>query len=85
MLLSKLSEFIKLFEIAVTVVLGSYKNEQAFLNLAFVKNKIRNRLGGHLATTMKLYSQVYYILESFSFAEAYAHWRKLRERLSGSL
>jgi hypothetical protein len=84
-LLSKLSEFMKLSEIAITDVLGNCQDERTFFNLAFVKNKVRNRLSGHLAATMKLYSPGYYTFESFSFAEAYAHWRKLRERLGGNL
>jgi hypothetical protein len=63
----------KLSEIAITAVLGSYEDERTFSNLAFVKNRVWNRVGGHLATTVKLYSQGYYTPESFSFVEAYAH------------
>jgi hypothetical protein len=56
LLVSKLSEFMKLSEIAITVVLGSCEDEGTFSNLAFVKNKVRNRLSGHLAAIVKLYS-----------------------------
>jgi hypothetical protein len=56
LLLLKLYEFMKLFEIGITAVLGSCKDEQPFSNLAFMKNKVWNRLGGHLGDTMKLYS-----------------------------
>jgi hypothetical protein len=38
--LSKLSEFMKILEIVVTVVLGSYEDEKFFSNLAFMKNKV---------------------------------------------
>jgi hypothetical protein len=40
LLLSKLSEFMKILEIVVTVVLGSYEDEKFFSNLAFMKNKV---------------------------------------------
>ena len=55
----------KLSEIAITTVLGSCQDERTFSNLAFVKNKVQNYLCGHLADTMKFYSQGYYTLESF--------------------
>jgi hypothetical protein len=57
----------KLLEIAITAVLNSCEDEWTFFNLAFVKNKVRNRLGGHLAAIVKLYSQGYHTLESYSF------------------
>jgi hypothetical protein len=46
----------KLSEIAIIAMLGSCKDEQTFSNVAFVKNRVWNRLGGHLAATVKLYS-----------------------------
>jgi hypothetical protein len=38
----KLSKFIKLAEISCVQVLGSIKDEQCFLVVVFIKNKLRN-------------------------------------------
>jgi hypothetical protein len=59
-----LSDFMKLSKIAITAVLGSCEDEWTSSNLAFVNNKVQNRLGGHLAATLKLYSQGYYTLRA---------------------
>jgi hypothetical protein len=44
LLLNKLSEYIKLAQIAITVVLGSYEDEITFSTLSFMKSKVRNRM-----------------------------------------
>jgi hypothetical protein len=44
----KLSKCMKLAEIACVQVLGSVENERCFLVVAFMKNKLRNRLTCHL-------------------------------------
>jgi hypothetical protein len=41
MLLNKLSEYIKLAQIATTVVLGSCEDERTFSTLLFVKSKVK--------------------------------------------
>jgi hypothetical protein len=51
-----LSEFMKLAEIAVTAVFGSVEDERTFSTLGFMKSKLRNRLGSHLDTTVKMFS-----------------------------
>jgi hypothetical protein len=53
----RLPEFIKVAEIAVTTVLGSVEDERTFSTLGFMKSKLRNRLGSHLGTTVKMFSQ----------------------------
>ena len=50
LLLNRLGEFIKVAEIAIIVVLGNVEDERMFLNLAFIKSKLRNKLGVHLDT-----------------------------------
>ena len=44
----KLSEFIKLAEMATVQIIGSVEDERTFSNLIFVKSKVRNRLTSHL-------------------------------------
>jgi hypothetical protein len=48
LLLSKLSEFMHLAEIAITTVLGNVEDERTFSSLKFIKSKLRSRLEGNL-------------------------------------
>jgi hypothetical protein len=57
LMLNRLSEFIKLCEIALTVVLGSVEDKRTFSTLGFMKSKLRNRLGSHLDTCVKVFAQ----------------------------
>jgi hypothetical protein len=81
LLLSKLSEYMKLAEVAVTVVLGSCEDERTFSTLSFMKSKVRNRLHGNLDTCIRLFSQGWYTLESFPYHQAFDNWREARDRL----
>jgi hypothetical protein len=85
LLVSRLSEYMRLAEIAITAVLGSAEDERTFSNLAFVKNKVRNRLGGHLDTTVKMYSQGFYDLQSFPYSDAFNHWRREKDKVNAHL
>ena len=85
LLLSRLSEYMKVTNIAVTAVLGSVEDEQTFSTLKFMKSKVRNRLGGHLDTTMRMFSQGYYSQETFPYQEAISHWCESRERVGADL
>jgi hypothetical protein len=80
LLLSKLSEFIQLAEIAITTVLGSVEDERTFSSLKFIKSRLRNRWEDNLDTVVKILSQGYYNLENFPYANAYSHWRAAKER-----
>jgi hypothetical protein len=81
LLLSKLSEYMKLAEVAGTVVLGSCEDERMFSTFSFMKDKVRNRLHGNLNTCIRLFSQGCYILESFHYHQAFDNWREARNRL----
>jgi hypothetical protein len=69
----RLSEFNKVAEIAVTAILGSMEDERTFSTLGFMKSKLRNRLGSHLDTTVKMFSQPFYNQESFPYYSAITH------------
>jgi hypothetical protein len=47
-----LDEYLKLAEIMVVLVLKFIKDEQTFFTFAFMKNKLRNKLGLHLDETI---------------------------------
>jgi hypothetical protein len=48
LLLSKLSEFMHLAEIVITIILGSIEDERTFSSLKFIKSRLKNRLEGNL-------------------------------------
>ena len=85
LLLNKLSEFMKLAQIAVTAILGSCEDERTFSTLSFVKNKVRNRLQENLDTCIRMFSQSWYTLESFPYNVAFDHWREAKERHGAQL
>jgi hypothetical protein len=80
LMLNRLSEYIKLCEIVVTAVLGSVEDERTFSTLGFMKSKLRNHLGGHLETCVKVYAQQFYNQGTFPYQQAIMHWRNERDR-----
>jgi hypothetical protein len=59
-----------LAKIAITTILGSFKDERRFSSLKFIKSKLRSWLEGNLDTIVRVFSQGYYDLESFLYAES---------------
>ena len=56
LMLNRLSEFIKVAKLAIIAVLGSIEDERTFSTLGFMKSKIRNHLGIHLQTYVKVFA-----------------------------
>jgi len=56
LLIEYLSEFLKLVEIVVVLVFGSMEDERNFSMLAFMKDKLHNRLGPTLNITIKMFA-----------------------------
>jgi hypothetical protein len=65
LLRQKLSEFMKVVELAVVTVLGSVEDERTFSTLSFMKNKLRNRLSIHLPHVVTMYGQDFYGSKTF--------------------
>jgi hypothetical protein len=76
LMLSRLLEFIKLVEISVTATLGSVEDKRTFSTLGFMKSKVRNRLGGHLDTCVKMFSQPFFNQDTFPYSESISQWRE---------
>jgi predicted P-loop ATPase/GTPase len=47
-----LSEFLKVAEIAIAMVLGSVQDEHTFSTISFMKNRLRNQLTTNLELTV---------------------------------
>jgi hypothetical protein len=84
LLLNKLSEYIKLAQIAITIVLGYYEDERTFSTLSFMKSKVRNLLQGNLDTSIRMFNQRRYSLESFLYNQAYDFWAEQRDSRHGA-
>jgi hypothetical protein len=76
MLRHGLSEYIKLAEIAVVLVLGSVEDERTFSTLSFMKDKLRNRLQTHLPLVVSMHNQSFFDINTFPYEEAYSEWKK---------
>jgi hypothetical protein len=55
LLTSKLSELVKLAEIAAVTVLGSVEDEWTFSTLNYMKSKVRNNLQEHLDLVVRMF------------------------------
>ena len=71
----KLSEYLKIAELAVVTVLGSVEDERTFSTLSFMKNKLRNRLSTHLPLVVGMHAQDFFGLSDFPYDAAYEEWR----------
>ena len=74
------SEFIKVGEIALTMVGGSVEDERAFSAMSFLKNTLRNRLDTHLEVCMRLKMQDHYTVSDFPYHAAYNWWLRAKDR-----
>jgi hypothetical protein len=71
---SKLSEWLKLVELSMAMVLGSMEGERCFFNLSFMKSKLRNQLTTHLDLMVRMYAQSFYTMETFPLITAVRFW-----------
>jgi hypothetical protein len=70
-----LSEFIKVAEIRICLVLGSVQDERTFSCVTFMKTKVRNRLTTHLSLMVGMKTQSFYNINTFPYDRAYNSWR----------
>ena len=71
----KLSEYLKVVEMAVVTVLGSVEDKRTFSILSFMKNKLRNQLSVHLPMVVAMHAQEHYGLTDFPYSAAYDQWK----------
>jgi hypothetical protein len=63
-----LSEYLKLDELAIFMVLGSVDGERTFFNVNILKSKLWNWLTIHLDLVVRMFAQKFYDLNSFPIA-----------------
>lgn len=69
----QLSEYMKIAELVVVMVLGSVEDERTFSTLSFMKNKLQNRLSTHLPTVVAMHVQPFYTINNFAYNSAFEH------------
>ena len=72
----KLSEYLKIVEVAVVAVLRSVEDKRTFNMLSYMKNKLRNHLNVHLPLVVSIHVQEFYTLMNFPYNAAYDDWKK---------
>jgi ATP-dependent helicase/DNAse subunit B len=64
LLASKLSEFVKIAEVAAVTVMGSVEDERTFSTLNYMKSKVWNNLDEHLDLVVRMFGQSFYDLKT---------------------
>jgi hypothetical protein len=75
---------LKLAKIAVVSMLGFVEDEQTFSTLAFMKDKLCNKLGLHLDTIICMFAQKFCIQESFPYHEAITTWKDQKVQIGAA-
>jgi hypothetical protein len=79
MLRDSISEYFKLTELCLTMILGLVEDERVFSALGFIKSNIRNKLDKNLDTFLRMYS-CRYDVHTFPYDRAVKIWRKKCQR-----
>jgi hypothetical protein len=80
LLVHKLSEYMKVVEIAMVMVLCSMEDEWTFNNLTFMKSKLCNRLTTHLDLCVHMSTQNVYIITNFPYDATIVAWKEICTR-----
>jgi hypothetical protein len=67
-------KYLKVVEITMVHVLGFVEDEQCFSFVAFLKNKVRNRLNNHLELVVSMHAQIFFTLYNFPYKDTYEMW-----------
>jgi len=67
-------KYLKVAEIAMVHVFGSIEDEQCFNFVAFLKNKVWNRLNNHFQLVVSMYAQKFFTLHNFLYEDTYVMW-----------
>ena len=70
-----ISEIELLAQVYAALPVGSVDDERAFSAMSHLKNERRNGLSVHLPTTMRMYCQNIFDIDTFPLQEAFDAWR----------
>jgi hypothetical protein len=75
-----LSEYVKLADPGICMVLGSVQDERTFSTITFLKTRVRNKLTTHLSLIMGMKTRPFFSIDSFPYDVAYNSWRDACKR-----
>jgi hypothetical protein len=73
-------EYLKVAEITMVHVLSSVEDEQCYNSIAFLKNKVWNRLNNHLQLVVSMYAQKFFTFHNFLYEDTYEMWSNVQSR-----
>lgn len=76
---------LELVEILVMLVLRFVEDECTFSMLAFMKNKLRNKLEPNLDTIVWMFVQKFYTHKSFLYQDAITTWKDQKMRIDAAI
>ncbi len=65
-------------KIAMVHVLGFVEDEGCFNFVAFLKNKVRNKLNNHFQLIVSMYAQKFFTLHNFPYEDTYEMWSNVQ-------
>ncbi len=71
-------KYLKVTEIGMVHVLGSIEDEWRFSSIAFLNNKVRNRLNNHLQLVVSMYAHKFFTLHNFPYENTYEMWSNVQ-------
>jgi len=72
---------LKLAKIEVVLMLGFVEDEQTFSTIAFMKDKLCNKLGLHLDTIIRMFAQKFCTQEIFPYHKVIKTWKDWKVRI----
>ncbi len=69
---------LKVVKVAMVHVFGFVEDEQCFCSVAFLKNKVQNRLNNHLQLVASMYAQKNFTLHNFPYEDTYEMWSNVQ-------
>jgi hypothetical protein len=73
-------KYLKVIEIAMAHVLGFVEDERCFNYVAFLKNKVGNRLNSHLQLVVSMYA-LFFTLHNFPYEDTYKMWSTIQSAI----
>jgi hypothetical protein len=71
-------EYLKMVEIAMVHVFSFVEDERCFNYVAFLKNKVWNKLNNHFQLVVSMYAQIFFTLHKFPYEDTYEIWSNVQ-------
>jgi hypothetical protein len=80
LLCAQLFEFMKMAKLAINQIMGFMEDERTFSTLTFMKTRLHNHMYEHLDLVVQMFTQPFYIVDTFPCDDAIITWTKEKAR-----